>query len=126
VSLFRAAVAPPSLPAILYFDGSLSYAELDTQSDALACAWQDRGITRGERVAIYLQNIPQFVIALVAAWKLGAIAVPVNPMNRARELRVILADSGARLLVCSETLYVDIVRPLLAEEAMRKTACCLW
>ena len=118
LSLFRAAAArAPSLPAVLYFDGSLSYAELDAQSNALACAWQDRGITRGERVAIYLQNIPQFVIALVAAWKLGAIAVPVNPMNRARELRVILADSGARLLVCSETLYVDIVRPLLAEEA---------
>jgi long-chain acyl-CoA synthetase len=80
LSLFRAAVArAPSLPAILYFDGSLSYAELDTQSDALACAWQDRGITRGERVAIYLQNIPQFVIAW---WRRGSWAPLPYPSTR--------------------------------------------
>ncbi|MBN3814004.1 AMP-binding protein [Paraburkholderia sp. Ac-20347] len=120
LSLFRAAVArAPARPALLYFDGALTYAELDAQSDALACAWRDRGIARGERVAIYLQNVPQFVIALVAAWKLGAIAVPVNPMNRARELRVLLADSGARLLVCHGTLHDEVVRPLLAEEDAR-------
>ncbi|WP_321857919.1 class I adenylate-forming enzyme family protein [Paraburkholderia tropica] len=120
LSLFRAAVAhAPERPALLYFDGALTYAELDAQSDALACAWRERGIARGERVAIYLQNVPQFVIALVAAWKLGAIAVPVNPMNRARELRVLLADSGARLLVCHGTLHDEVVRPLLAEEDAR-------
>ncbi|MEK6299004.1 MAG: AMP-binding protein, partial [Paraburkholderia tropica] len=120
LSLFRAAVArAPERSALLYFDGALTYAELDAQSDALACAWRERGIARGERVAIYLQNVPQFVIALVAAWKLGAIAVPVNPMNRARELRVLLADSGARLLVCHGTLHDEVVRPLLAEEDAR-------
>ncbi|CAG9221395.1 Long-chain acyl-CoA synthetase [Paraburkholderia tropica] len=120
LSLFRAAVArAPERPALLYFDGALTYAELDAQSDALACAWRERGIARGERVAIYLQNVPAFVIALVAAWKLGAIAVPVNPMNRARELRVLLADSGARLLVCHGVLHDEVVRPLLAEEDAR-------
>jgi len=120
LALFRAAVArAPSRPAILYFDGSLSYADLDAQSDALACAWQDRGCMRGDRIAIYLQNVPQFVIALVAAWKLGAIAVPVNPMNRARELRVILADSGARILLCHASLYADVVQPLLMQEALQ-------
>ncbi len=118
LSVFRAAVARAGeRPAILYFDGSLSYAELDAQSDALACAWLARGCARGDRIAIYLQNVPQFVIALVAAWKIGAIAVPVNPMNRARELRLLLADSGARLLVCHESLYAEVVHPLLAQEA---------
>ncbi|NIE62468.1 AMP-binding protein [Burkholderia sp. Ax-1719] len=119
LSLFRAAVArAPQNKALLYFDGALTYAELDQQSDALACAWLERGPGRGDRIAIYLQNVPQFVITLVAAWKIGATAVPVNPMNRARELRVLLADSGARVLVCHGTLYEDVVRPLLAEEAL--------
>jgi len=118
LSVFRAAAARAGdRPAILYFDGSLSYAELDACSDALACAWIERGCARGDRVAIYLQNVPQFIIALVAAWKIGAIAVPVNPMNRARELRLLLADSGARMLVCHESLYADVVQPLLAQEA---------
>jgi long-chain acyl-CoA synthetase len=118
LSLFRAAVArAPERAALLYFDGALTYAELDAQSDALASAWLERGCSRGDRIAIYLQNVPQFVIALVAAWKLGAVAVPVNPMNRARELRVLLADSGARLIVCHDSLYTDVVRPLLMQEA---------
>ncbi|MBN3856259.1 long-chain fatty acid--CoA ligase [Paraburkholderia sp. Ac-20340] len=117
LSLFRAAVArAPHARALLYFDGAISYSELDQQSDALACAWLERGLARGDRVAIYLQNVPQFVIALVAAWKIGAIAVPVNPMNRSRELRVLLADSAARVLVCHGTLYDDVVLPLLAED----------
>ncbi|WP_321816327.1 MULTISPECIES: class I adenylate-forming enzyme family protein [unclassified Paraburkholderia] len=117
LSLFRAAVArAPHTRALLYFDGAISYSELDQQSDALACAWLERGLARGDRVAIYLQNVPQFVIALVAAWKIGAIAVPVNPMNRSRELRVLLADSAARVLVCHGTLYDDVVLPLLAED----------
>jgi long-chain acyl-CoA synthetase len=118
LSMFRAAVTrAPDRAAILYFDGTLSYAELDAQSDALASAWLERGCVRGDRLAIYLQNVPQFVIALVAAWKLGMIAVLVNPMNRARELRALLSDSGARILVCHESLYADVVRPLLAREA---------
>ncbi|HKT96546.1 MAG TPA: AMP-binding protein [Paraburkholderia sp.] len=122
LSLFRAAVArAPQRTALCYFDGALTYAELDAQSDALACAWLERGCARNDRIAIYLQNVPQFAIALVAAWKIGAIAVPINPMNRARELRVLLADSGARVLVCHASLLEDVVRPLLAEEASMET-----
>ncbi|MBN3785972.1 AMP-binding protein [Burkholderia sp. Ac-20353] len=118
LSMFRAAVErAPERAAILYFDGVLTYAELDALSDALASAWLARGCVRGDRVALYLQNVPQFMIALVAAWKLGMIAVSINPMNRARELRVLLADSGARMLVCHESLYAGVVRPFLAEEA---------
>lgn len=73
LSLFRAAVArAPQRTALHYFDGALSYAELDAQSDALACAWLERGCARGDRIAIYLQNVPQFAIALVAAWTAAA------------------------------------------------------
>ncbi|NUA30486.1 class I adenylate-forming enzyme family protein [Cupriavidus basilensis] len=117
LSIFRAAAdRAPASPAIHYFDATLSYAEVDALSDALAVALSSRGCTRGERVALYLQNVPQFVIGLVAAWKLGAIAVPVNPMNRARELRLVLADSGAKVLICHESLYADVVSGLFDAE----------
>ena len=59
-------------------------------------------------MALYLQNVPQFVLGLVATWKAGGVAVPVNPMNRARELDAVLRDSGARVLVCLQSLYRDV------------------
>ena len=74
-------------PAIYYFDAALSYAEIDraerSSRGLAACA----GVGRGDRVAIILQNTPQFLIATVAAWKLGAIVVSLNPMYRARRAR---------------------------------------
>lgn len=114
LSIFRRAVAhAPDRSAIRYFDAVIDYSELDTLSDAFAVALAARGFGAGDRLAIYLQNVPQFVIAQLAAWKLGGVAVPVNPMNRARELRLILDDSGARALVCHESLYRDVVRDLM-------------
>ena len=84
---FRAAVRTmPDGPALIYFDGRLSYRELDRASDALAGWLIGGGVEQGDRVALYLQNMPGFVIGLLAAWKAGAVPVPVNPMNRQREL----------------------------------------
>src|SRR3954447_14821391 len=99
---------PPGRPAIRYFDTELTWGELDRLSDALAAGLRGLGIAPGDRVAVYLQNIPQFPIAMVATWKAGAIMVPVNPMYKARELREILDDSGARGLVALESLYADV------------------
>ena len=65
-------------------------------------------------MALYLQNVPQFVIGLVATWKAGGIAVPVNPMYRARELDAVLRDSGARVLVCLQSLYRDVAAGVVA------------
>src|SRR5256885_2824981 len=68
----------------------------------------------GDRLALYTQNNPAFVIGLVAAWKLGGIAVPVNPMNRQRELHYILHNAGARALLCLDQLYLDVAREVHA------------
>ncbi|NIJ12099.1 long-chain acyl-CoA synthetase [Saccharomonospora amisosensis] len=97
----------PDGDAIRYFDGRLSYARLDELSDAFAVGLLDNGLRRGDRVALYLQNVPQFVIALLGTWKAGGIAVPVNPMSRGRELRPLLVDSGAVALVCLRGLYPE-------------------
>ncbi len=116
LAMFRAAVARAAdRPAILYFDGRLTYGELDRMTDALAVALLDRGVARGDRVMLVLQNVPQFVIGLVAAWKAGAIAVPVNPMYRARELRMLLADSEPAALIAQDDFYADVARDVLAD-----------
>jgi long-chain acyl-CoA synthetase len=92
-------------PFLFYFDTPVTGAAVAADSDALAAALAARGLGRGDRLALFLQNVPQFVIALLAAWKLGAIAVPVNPMLKERELRYVLADSGAKAIICLQDLW---------------------
>ena len=98
----------PDRAAIRYFDGALSRRELDELSGAFAAGLADAGLQAGERVALFLQNVPQFIIAMIGTWKAGGIAVAVNPMNKERELDLILRDCGATVLVCLEELYRDV------------------
>jgi long-chain acyl-CoA synthetase len=92
-------------PCTHYFGVTSTVAEVDADSDALAVAMSERGLAPGDRIALYLQNVPQFMVALLATWKLGCIAVPVNPMLKQRELGYVLADSGARGLICLQELW---------------------
>src|SRR5699024_12526037 len=71
------------------------------------------GIAKIDQVAWSMRNIPAFMIALLGTWQLGAIAVPINPMNKAAELSYVLHNSGARALVCLDGLYQKVVAPLL-------------
>src|SRR5688572_22162228 len=87
----------PEAVLVHYFERSITAGEIDAMSDALAVALQRRGAEPGERIAMYLQNIPQVFIAVLAAWKCGAVIVPCNPMLRERELVKVLSDSGSRI-----------------------------
>ncbi len=87
------------LPAVHYFDDSLSYGEIDRLSDSLSAAFADMGLVRGDRIIVDLQNVPQFPIAVYAAWKAGLIAVPLNPMYKEKEISYFCRDSDARLLL---------------------------
>jgi long-chain acyl-CoA synthetase len=116
----RATIAArPEDPAVKYFDGSLTWREIDALSTALAAGLRADGFNRGDRLAVYLQNVPQFVIAMLATWKAGGILVSVNPMNRERELAYQLKDSGARVLVCLESLYDAIARTVVPDSDVR-------
>ncbi len=118
LAMFRAAVArAPQAAATHYFDATISYRQVDEQSDALASALTQRGLRAGDRVALFLQNVPYFLIAMLAAWKAGAIVVPVNPMNRERELGLLLEDSRPSALICHDTLFRDVVARLPPETA---------
>src|SRR6266480_3741310 len=100
----------PEQAAMYYFDWAMSYGELDRASSALAVALKQRGVRYGDRIALYLQNIPQFLIGLYGAWKVGAIVVPCNPMFKQHELEYHLNDSEAKGLICLESLYETVAR----------------
>lgn len=91
-------------PAIHYFDRTLSYRDVDRMSDRLAAALVDGGFQPGDRLALYLQNVPQFILASVAAWKAGGIVVPISPMSRETELAKVLPDSTPKVIVAHEDL----------------------
>lgn len=94
----------PDAPCLITTDGSLTFAQVDEQSDALASCFVDAGVLPGDRVALYLQNDPQFVTALVGIWKAAAIAVPINPMLLDAELRYILDNAEPTVLVARADL----------------------
>ncbi len=120
VAMFGATVARlPEADAIRYFDGRITFAELDALTDAFAAALLAEGLAAGDRVALYLQNVPQFVIAQLGTWKAGGIAVSVNPMNRERELELLLQDSGARVLVSLQSLYRDVAATVVPGTAVQ-------
>ncbi|MER7809134.1 AMP-binding protein [Streptomyces sp900116325] len=115
VHAFRASVArAPEHPALAYFDGRLSYRETDALSDSVAGHLAAKGLQRGDRVAIMLQNSPQFVIALLGAWKAGATVVPLNPMYKSGEVGHVLKDAEVTALICADRAWDSYLRDTAA------------
>jgi long-chain acyl-CoA synthetase len=100
--------AEPDAPCMHYFDTTLSFGEVDRLSAALAVGFAEEcGVVSGDRVAVQLQNVPTFVLSMLAIWRLGAIMIPINPMYK-QELTGLLGDSGAKVLVQHESLYPTV------------------
>ncbi len=89
-------------PCCMCMGKSLSYAELDKASRALAAWLQGRGLERGSRVAVMMPNILQYPIAIAAILRAGFTVVNVNPLYTPRELEFQLSDSGADAIVVLE------------------------
>lgn len=95
----------PQAVAIQYFDRAFSYSELDHLAGQFAALLAAMDVGPGDRVALSLQNNPQFAIAQYGAWKRGAAIVPMSPMYREEELEFQLLDSGAKVWVGLESIY---------------------
>ncbi|WP_369254883.1 AMP-binding protein [Geodermatophilus amargosae] len=120
LSMFRAGVQrDPDGDALRYFDGVVVRRELDEMTDALAAGLLASGFRPGDRLAVYLQNVPQFVMAMVATWKAGGVMVSINPMSRTRELSYLLKDSGATVLLSLDTLYDEVARDVVPDTDVR-------
>ena len=94
----------PQKAAYVFFGRTLGFAELHAQAEALAGWLQAHGVKRGDRVLVYMQNCPQFVIAFYAVQRADAVVVPVNPMNRADEFGHYITDPGAQVVLTTADL----------------------
>src|SRR5690349_11636236 len=103
----------PDRPALFFKGATTTYDELERASDKFASGLIELGIERGDRVAIALPNIPQFIIAQIGIWKAGAIACPLNPTYPDRELEDAFNATGARIGVVLNRFYekVKAVQP---------------
>jgi len=98
-SLARSAAEVPDKTAVIAEDGRATYRELDARTTALARGLQGRGVRRGDRVAIYMENSAAVVVGIYAALRAGAAFMVVNPQTKSDKLRYVLADSGASVLI---------------------------
>ncbi len=109
----------PDKAALDYYGHRIAYAELKRQVEALAGFLQTRcGVKKGDRVLLYTQNSPQFVIGYYAILRADAVVVPVNPMNRSEELRHYVEDADASTIVSTQEQWVEIA-PLCDTTSLR-------
>ncbi|MFI1916904.1 AMP-binding protein [Nocardia sp. NPDC020380] len=102
--LRRSAARQPDKTALVWRERRESFAELDAAVNRVAHSLADRGVARGDRVAIYSHNCREFVLLYFALARLGAISVPINFMLKADEVAYILAHSGSTVLIAEDAL----------------------
>ncbi|MFI1487923.1 class I adenylate-forming enzyme family protein [Streptomyces sp. NPDC020747] len=118
-ALRRAVAEAPDRTFLTYFDGRLTYREVDELSDSVAGHLAARGLERGDRVAVLLQNSPLFVVAVLGAWKAGATVLPVNPMYKSGEVTHVLRDGEVTALICSDRAWESYLRETATDSPVR-------
>ncbi len=100
----------PDAVAIIFEGYKMTYKELDEAVDRLATALQDLGVEKGDKVAIFLPNCPQFVIAYYAILRAGGVVTAVNPLYTERELEYQLNNAEAVGIVTLDLLYERVAK----------------
>ncbi len=100
----------PNKDALIFLGTRLTYADLRNQAERLAAYLQSVGVQKGDRVVLNMQNCPQLVIAHFAILRANAVVVPVNPMNRAEELKHYITDPDARVAITTADLAHDLAK----------------
>ncbi len=94
--------------ALVFHGRAIGYRELRESVDRFAGALARLGMKKNDRIALYLLNSPQFVIAYFAALKCGCVVTPISPVYTSHEVRFQLENSGARAVVCQDILFENI------------------
>ena len=98
----------PDQPAIIFYGREITWAEFDLYTDRFAGFLASKGLGKGDKVMLYLQNCPQYLIAHYGTQKLGAVIVPANPMFKPMELEYEADDAGVSVIVTSDDLYPNV------------------
>jgi len=96
--------------ALIFYGRKINYRELKELSNRFAAALAALGLKKGDTVALYLLNCPQYVIAYFGALKAGAKITPISPVYTSKEVKHQLTDSEARTVVCEDILYDNVER----------------
>jgi long-chain acyl-CoA synthetase len=94
--------------AVIFYGNKISFGKLREDVDRFAAALCDLGIQKGDKVALYLLNSPQFIITYFGALKAGATLTPISPVYTSVEVKHQLEDSGAKSIVCQDFLYDNV------------------
>jgi long-chain acyl-CoA synthetase len=105
----------PERPYIYYLDDIITYNQANILACKLARQLQSIGMKKGDRLVLTLPNIPEFIIAVQACFKIGVIVVPTNPRYTERELAYRYANSGAKIAMCLAQ-HVDTLLELQKEK----------
>jgi fatty-acyl-CoA synthase len=105
----------PDKTALVFFGTLITYADLLQKAERLAAYLHRLGVKKGDRVVLNMQNCPQLVIAHWAILRANAVVVPVNPMNRAEELKHYITDPDAKVAITTGDLAAELA---LANEAL--------
>ncbi len=100
--------------ALIFYGKKISYRRLKELIDRFAAALADLGVTKGDTVALYLLNCPQYVIAYFGALKLGAKVTPISPVYTSKEVKHQLEDSDAKTIICQDILYDNVEKTGIA------------
>ena len=100
----------PDKAAVIFFGRVLSYSQLLQQAEKLAAYLHSLGVQKGDRVVLNMQNCPQLMIAHWAILRANAVVVPVNPMNRAEELKHYITDPDAKVAITTGDLTAELVK----------------
>ncbi|HXX87724.1 MAG TPA: long-chain fatty acid--CoA ligase [Candidatus Acidoferrum sp.] len=106
--LKQSAKKNPNNISTVYFDKGITYEELDGAVDKFATALSKMGVNKGDKVALFMPNIPQFIIAYYGALRIGAVETAVSPLYKEREAEHQIADSEAETIVVLDMLYPTI------------------
>jgi len=94
--------------ALIFYGKKISYRLLRELVDRFATALADLGVAKGDTVALFLLNCPQYVIAYFAALKVGAKVTPISPVYTSKEVKHQLEDSGAETIICQDIMYDNV------------------
>ncbi len=97
-------------PAVIFYGNKITFGRLRDEVNRLATALSRLNVKKGDKVALYLLNSPQYVIAYFAILKLGGTVTPISPVYTSSEVKHQLNDSGARSLICQDILYDNVAK----------------
>ena len=106
--LRKTAAQYPNRDAVVYFGNRITYREIDVMANRLAQWLIQQGVKKGDRVALFLPNTPQTIVAYYGVLKMGAVVVQTNPLYTEEELEHQMKDCRASVMITLDLLYDKI------------------